>query len=104
MDIKSPELLERLQVEVEEEMDEQVLQWGYQRHEDGTGTPLFKRLAGQYKKLVDEEADKGESKWAHILLEEIYEALESVGLRDLDQELKEAAAVIQSWRRDIATR
>jgi hypothetical protein len=53
----------------------QDVQWGEQNHPLGTGAAPFKALAETYRKACQDAADRGECTWAHIALEEFFEAL-----------------------------
>jgi hypothetical protein len=81
----------------------QDVKWGPQHHSDGTNA-RYERDADHYKAVVDEEAGDGKSNWAHILLEEIFEALAETDPVRLRAELVESAAVIVNWIEDIDSR
>lgn len=91
----------------------QVTKWGPQRHPDLHWDPNAARLkrneyvvlAHKFKALNDRRHAKGQpGVWADILLEELYEALESDNQADLDKELVETIAVATAWLEDLRTR
>jgi len=98
--------------EVIDECLRQVDKWGIQNHpsldctlrnREGGCTPL--RMAQQYevpsetraRQLLDNAARKGELTWAHILMEEVAEAIGTENIEDLRAELIQAIAVGVSW-------
>jgi len=94
-----------LQDEVQDERIRQEKLWGIQRHPDGTGGTRFTDLATVYTQLNDHgnHPEVGK-KWAHILLEEVYEACSSETVDDLRKELVQVMAVCAAWVQDLDTR
>ena len=108
---------EGILIEVEGECVKQLEKWGVQNHADGTGgeTMIFGRrfahTARDLKALNDYRASgkgvefdviTGEASackpaWSLILLEEVYEAVESDDVKSLRAELIQVAAVAASW-------
>lgn len=64
--------------------------WGVVDHPLGTGSAPFKALADVYRRACGKAADRGELTWAHIALEEFFEALAE------DDPAKFAAEAIQT--------
>lgn len=60
---------------VADERARQDIRWGEQNHPLGTGAAPFKALADVYRQACDAAAERGEVTWAHIALEEVFEAL-----------------------------
>jgi hypothetical protein len=57
------------------ERGRQDARWGEQNHPLGTGSPVFMRLAERLRANCDDAAEADEVTWAHIGLEEFFEAL-----------------------------
>lgn len=93
----------RVFADITAERARQDAKWGVQRHDDGTSRE-YVNAANHWKGVVDEDADDGESKWAHILLEEVFEALAETDPAKLRAELVQSAAVIVNWLEDIDSR
>lgn len=81
----------------------QLKQWGEQRHPDGTGA-WNRPKADKYREYCELAFDRGQGTWAHILLEEVYEALAESDEVLLRAELVQVAAVCLSWIEDIDSR
>jgi hypothetical protein len=80
------------------EMIRQDVKWGPARQQpNGTGTSYFKYTADMHRRRTDEAFQNGEGTWAHILLEEVYEALAESNPRKLVAELVQVAAVCLNW-------
>jgi hypothetical protein len=85
--------------EVRTELYRQDAKWGEQNHPNGTPgmwrsttlDPLSRRVA------CDLAADKGTVTWAHILTEEVAEALAEEDPSLLRKELIQVAAVAVAW-------
>lgn len=89
--------------------------WGEQNHPDGTGVfaakemlsaldhPVFTPSEGA-RRLNQEAIDADRLTWAHILLEEVCEALEERDPERLGEELVQVAAVAVAWREAISRR
>lgn len=109
--------------DVMKERNRQDEKWGEQHHPDGTGpgATLFGRtfsgMARDLKAINDERASHGVEwdtragrlvpsvpLWSLILLEEVYEALESDDPAHLREELVQVAAVAVNWIEDIDSR
>ena len=81
--------------------------WGEQNHPDGTGPTLqlgmvgwaksYREWADDLRTATDTAAERGEVTWAHILLEEVFEALAEDDPERLRTELVQVAAVSQQW-------
>lgn len=82
--------------EVREERERQDAKWGEQNHPDGTGEH-YATLARHHRRLCDEMFAKDRGAWAHILREEVYEALAEDNPVKLRAELIQVAAVAVSW-------
>jgi hypothetical protein len=93
----------RVFADIRNERRRQDEKWGIQRHGDGTSS-TYADTADHWKDVVNEDADDGGSKWAHILLEEIFEALSETDPARLRAELVQSAAVIVCWIEDIDSR
>jgi hypothetical protein len=93
--------------EVLNERFRQIRKWGPQTHPSGTSPNSYmagrsmKSYAAILKAWNDERADNGEATWAPILLEEIFEAMESDDIQNLRTELIQSMAVIAAWIEDI---
>ena len=88
-----------ISVRTEEEAQNQ--KWGMQSHPNGTGKPGSDRQANYSRQTCREAFDAGVGTWAHILIEEVDEALAEVDSDKLRAELIQVAAVAQQWVRDI---
>lgn len=110
------------------ERKRQNLKWGEQNHPDGTGAaePVLLDLTVQLRLLGDEPrnimvipaaelalaaqhaeqyaASAGRSTWAHVLLEEVFEALAESDPVALRFELVQVAAVAAQWAEAIDRR
>src|SRR5579859_3893029 len=75
----------------------QDAKWGQQNHPDGSGNRQFKAMAGWARDDCQQAAVRGAATWAHILLEEVYEALAESDPAKLRTELIQVAAVAASW-------
>lgn len=91
------------------EMKRQVDKWGIQNHESYTQAGVLAGnsvwFANQAKAVCDLKAERGDLSWTDILLEEVFEAIEEAekgNLVNLDTELVQCIAVIQSWRESIS--
>jgi hypothetical protein len=94
--------------------DEEIRQdkkWGAERsHPDGTGPEILllgaemEDLANLMRTATDNAARDGRVSWAHILLEEVFEALAEEDPAKLRTELIQSAAVIGQWAEDIDRR
>lgn len=95
---------------VDAERQRQLAKWGDQKHPDGTGTDdnwtgtPFDLSADFHRRECQAAADRGEVTWAHITLEEVYEALAETEPEKLLAELDQAAAVLAAWRYDVLRR
>lgn len=109
-------LTEFYEAEIREERERQDEKWGQQNHpsvdpvllgREGGCTP--QRMAEEYeiptatraRGLCQLAAERGQLTWAHILIEEVAEAIEAATSGDEDdtrEELIQAEAVIRAWR------
>lgn len=89
--------------DVERERMAQHRKWGEQHHPSGTpGMWRVTTLDALSRKVACQmAADAGNVTWAHILTEEVAEALEESDPTRLRTELVQAAAVIVAWVEDI---
>lgn len=85
--------------EVHDERLRQDEKWGEQNHPDGTGPDVvllgnpMAELANLMRTATNNAADDGRLTWAHILLEEVFEALAEEDPARLRTELIQVAAV-----------
>jgi hypothetical protein len=86
------------------ERHRQLVKWGPQRHDTGTGLPGDRGLSDWYRRDCDAAAAVGDLTWRHILLEEVYEALAETEREPLRRELVQAAAVIFAIIEDLDNR
>lgn len=86
------------------ERHRQLVKWGPQRHEFGTGKPGDRGLSDWYRHECDVAATTGDVTWRHILLEEVYEALAETEREPLRRELIQVAAVIFAIVEDLDNR
>ncbi|HEY1176405.1 MAG TPA: hypothetical protein VGF17_09630 [Phytomonospora sp.] len=87
-------LTERILWLVAVERQAQDAKWGEQNHPLGTGAAPFKALADTYRDACDAAAERGEVTWAHIALEEVFEALAETDPNAFVTEALQAAAVL----------
>lgn len=90
--------------DVYQERTRQDARWGEQNHPDGTGWRRFSETAQYWKDQNDEAVKNGYLTWAHILLEEVYEACEEDDPDLLYTELIQIAAVASAWAEAIRRR
>lgn len=91
--------------EVYAELERQHAKFGDQGHlPDGTGDAGFAIEADNARNLCDVVTKFGCLTWAHILLEEVYEALAESDPVRLAEELNQVAAVAVQWRLAIQRR
>lgn len=105
--------------EVAAERLRQDARWGEQNHPDGTSMPMACELLGHMsrvdghtleepsqvaQRLNQEAIDADRLTWAHILLEEVCEALEERDVARLRAELVQVAAVAVNWIEAISRR
>lgn len=92
---------ERALADVAAEREHQTAKWGVQSLPDGTGTMAWARYgipsASTARRVCDEATRAGEVKWAHVLLEEVSEALHERNPARLRAELVQVAAVAVQW-------
>ena len=91
-------------VEVDSERQRQLAKWGDQHHPDGTDLDAAVSIADTARRECDEAFAAGRGTWAHILTEEVTEALAEDDPDRLRTELVQCAAVIQAWIFDIDSR
>lgn len=95
--LESKSLTEFALDEVRNERFLQDVRWGEQNHPDGTGSEEFMRLADHYREECEKAFKEGRGTWAHIFLEEVYEALAEADPALLKYELTQATAVGTQW-------
>jgi len=83
--------------EVVSERQAQDARWGEQNHPDGTGRRPGKALAPTARLATEIASREGAVTWAHILREEVYEALDEADPVKLRAELIQVAAVATAW-------
>lgn len=98
-DTRNPSVItDRVLSEVLAERIRQDDRWGEQNHPDGTGvTPEQIKLAENAKAMCQQAFAEGRGDWAHVLFEEVREALAESGLPQLRAELVQIAAVAVAW-------
>lgn len=83
----------------------QTRKWGQQSLQDWTGPERsyinMGRNSGIMKRLQYFNDTYGNPNWAHVLLEEVFEALNENEHKNLRTELVQVAAVAVSWVEDI---
>lgn len=77
-------------------------QWGVQSHPN-TNAVARSFIADQYdiKRSVEADSQNGRCTWAHILLEEVAEAVEETDPQRIREELVQVAAVCVAWVEDL---
>lgn len=75
----------------------QNAKWGEQNHPDGTGSPYSTIDANYYRMRCDTAFAEGRGTWAHILQEEVAEAIAETAPDKLTAELIQVAAVVLAW-------
>lgn len=87
----------------------QVAKWGDQRHPDGVGL-MFKGLSDHYRQVCQSAFARGYGTWSDILLEEVYEMLDTDEISRerqvpaMNAEAVQAAAVLAAWWSDTQRR
>lgn len=89
---------------LEAERLKQDAKWGEQNHPNGTGSASQQILALDARLACDRAAEEGTLTWAHILGEEVCEALAEDDPSRLRTELTQVAAVAISWIEAIERR
>lgn len=82
---------------IADERRKQDEKWGEQTHPNGTGCPGSALEADLFRAACNFAAKTGTVTWAHILLEETYEALAETDPATLREELVQLAAVAAAW-------
>lgn len=96
---------DRVLSEVLAERIRQDDRWGEQNHPDGTGVaPEQTKLADNAKAMCQQAFAEGRGDWAHILFEEVREALAEFDPAKLRAELIQVAAVAVAWAEAIDRR
>lgn len=91
-------ITDRVLSEVLAERIRQDIRWGEQNHNDGTGVaPEQTKLADNAKAMCQQAFAEGRGDWAHILFEEVREALAESDPAKLRTELIQTAAVAVAW-------
>ena len=92
------EATENVLLEVLAERRRQDARWGQQNHPDGTGRECDKFSAREARDACDRAFREGwPGTWAHILREEVAEALAESDPAALRAELVQVAAVAGAW-------
>ncbi|MFJ4925338.1 hypothetical protein [Streptomyces sp. NPDC088736] len=79
--------------------------WGEQNHPDGTGvTAEQQKLADNARAMCQQAFAEGRGDWAHVLFEEVREALAESDPAKLRAELIQVAAVACVWVESIDRR
>lgn len=90
---------------VVEERDKAMAVFGIQNHPDGTkASDINRQMRDDQRRLVNRQAESGESNWFDILMEEVLEAGAEEDLVALDKELMQVMQVACVWREDIQRR
>ena len=90
--------------DINTERDRQIVKWGPQHHENGTGLGAWLNQTRGIESLLRvsrHDNDHGSSTWATILAEEFAEALLERDKRELEIELIQVAAVCVAWVEDL---
>ncbi|NUQ98269.1 MAG: hypothetical protein HOY79_17555 [Streptomyces sp.] len=82
----------------------QVVKFGEQHREDGTGGPVMRDMAEDMRNRCNYLAENGGADWRAVLLEEVYEAMAESDPAKLRAELVQVAAVCATWVQDIDSR
>lgn len=93
--------------EIAAERARQDARWGEQNHTDGTGphrglglagwAPTYPEWRDRIRETVNTLAERDDSQWALILLEEVFEALAEADPTTVRAELVQVAAVAAQW-------
>lgn len=97
MNVRDLERVAAVLGDVGEERYRQYLKWGEQNHPDGTGFDDWAYHRDLAQLECRTASDDGDVTWAHILLEEVYEALAEDNAQALRAELVQVAAVAVQW-------
>lgn len=90
---------------IDTERQDQLAKWGDQHHPDGTGLTLDQLAwAEEARERCQQAAKDGTLTWAHILEEEVAEAMAEADPARLREELLQVAAVCAAWVHDLDTR
>lgn len=95
------ERVDKLLEQVKKEVERQYSLWGDVDHPDGTGTHEQVLEAGWRKQDTRGAVSVGTLTWAHILREEVAEALAEKRGPKLKEELIQVAAVAVSWAEKV---
>ncbi|WP_063803523.1 endonuclease VII domain-containing protein [Streptomyces silvensis] len=91
--------------EIDAERQRQIAKFGDQHHPDGTGLTLDQLAwAEEARERCQQAAADGSLSWAHILEEEVAEALAEADPARLREEILQVAAVCAAWVHDLDTR
>lgn len=92
--------------EVDNQLHAQIEKWGVQDHPDGTQEDEdYADLAELSKAYCEKVRSEGKMTWAHIIDEELAEALaEPAGSKNLRTELIQVAAVAVAWVENLDRR
>jgi hypothetical protein len=90
-----------------EEVSRNLKRWGIQKHPDvyaGGATQYGLPHSDECREACERAADEGCITWAHILVEEVAEALDTKSPAELRAELIQVIAVAMDWVRDLDQR
>ena len=90
--------------QVDAERRRQLDKFGEQHHPDGTAEDAAEHIANTARRECDEAFAAGRGTWAHVLTEEVTEALAESDPARLRTELIQVAAVCAAWVSDLDCR
>lgn len=99
-----PEMVLNVLHEVYDERARQDARWGEQNHPDGTGGRHATVMANTLRIACDNAGERGAKTWAHVLTEEVGEALAESDPDKLRAELVQVCAVAANWIESIDRR
>lgn len=99
-----PEVVLDVLHEVYDERARQDERWGEQNHPDGTGGRHATVMAYTLRIACDNADERDAKTWAHVLTEEVAEALAESDLAKLRAELVQVCAVAVNWAEAIDRR
>jgi hypothetical protein len=88
---------------VDAERQEQIKQWGDQKHEDGTCRPGDRELADHFRAVCKANGPLQDN-WRDITAEEMAELFAEADLDKIETELIQTAAVLAAWWYDLQRR
>lgn len=90
-------LLGEILHEIRLERSKQDNEWGEQNHDNGTDKSHYNKLTYFARIECERAREQANLTWAHILREEVYEALAEEEYKPLRAELLQVAAVCIAW-------